>query len=469
MKRSLKAAAAVFAAFAMTIGGSLPASAETSFYVRTLAGSVRVREGPGTGYKSLGRTNKAGSFTYIGSQLDEFDIPWYKISTKSGVVGWISSNYSRRYFKKDFKPEVPLPEEFVSDGTPRSDVQKVVHDTGVDTNAIAVQVAAIRGSDGKVIDWTYGWSKYGEKEVGNGTKFRTASISKVAVAICAMRMQEQEILNINKNISNYWGKKLAKSISLSTLFTHTSTLRYLSMQSSLENMLDQLTEKNSFTDQTVGKAASWYYNNYGISIAAATLEQAADRVLEDYAQEQLFEPLGVDMSFFAGDIENTGRLATLYEADHGVELTVNEAKRVNCDNEIGVNASNYVGGLTGSARDVAKMFYMLANDGKFKGKQVLSAESVEKMEKRYFKASDGGGEFRQCLALRYQRNICNTSELYYHTGNAYGVIAFASYDPATKNTVVVITTGASHERDDNGIYKVCTDIAGSVYENIDKI
>ena len=469
MKRSLKTAAALFAAFSMALSGSLPASAETSYYVRTLSASVRLREGPGTQNKSLGRTNKAGSFTYIGSQLDEFDIPWYKVSTKNGVVGWISSNYSRRYFKKDCKPEVPPPEEFESDGTPKSDVEKVVHDTAVDTNAIAVQVAAIRGSDGKVFDWTYGWSKYGEKPVGNGTKFRTASISKVAVAICAMRMQEQEIVNINKNISNYWGKKLARSFSLSTLFTHTSTLRYLSMQSSIENMLDQLTEKNNYTDQTVGKAAGWYYNNYGISVAAVTLEQAADRVLEDYAQEELFGPLGVDMSFFSGDIEKTDRLATLYEADHGIELTVNEAKRVNCDNEIGANASNYVGGLTGSARDVAKMFYMLANDGKFKGKQVLSEESVKKMEKRYFKAYDGGGEFRQCLALRYQSNICNTSGIYYHTGNAYGVIALASYDPVTKNTVVVITTGASHERDDNGIYKVCTDIAGSVYDNLDKI
>ena len=469
MKKITKAAAAVFTALCVAVSGTVGVSADTPYYVRTLTGGVRVRSGPGIQYRSLGKTNKAGSFTYVGSQLDEFDIPWYKISTKSGTEGWISSNYSRRYFKKDSKPDVTEPEEYVSDGTPRSDVEKTVRDTAAETNAIAIQVAAIRGSDGKVFDWTYGWSRYGEKALGNGTKFRTASISKVAAAICAMQMQEKEMLDVNKNLSKYWGQKLAKSISLSTLFTHTSTLRYLSMQTSTERMLEQLTDKNSFTSGNVGKASSWGYNNYAISIAAATLEQASGMVLEDFAQENLFSPLGVDMSFFSGEIQNTDRLATLYEADHGVELTVNEAKRVKCDNEIGVNASNYVGGLTGSARDIAKMFYMLANDGKFKGKQVLSSASVEKMEKKYFKAAEGGGEFRQCFALRYQSNICGTSGLYYHTGNAYGVIAFASYDPASKNTVVVITTGASHERDDNGIYKVCTDIAASVYTNLDKI
>ena len=469
MKKIPKAAAAVITALCVAFSGTAIVSAETPYYIRTLSAGVTVRKGPGTQYDVLGRTNKAGSFTYIGAQLDEFDIPWYKISTKSGTVGWVSSNYSRRYFRKDFKPDVPVPKEYESDGTPRSDVEKCVRDTAADMNAIAVQVAAIRGSDGKVFDWTYGWSRYGEKAVGNGTKFRTASISKVADVICAMQMQEQGILDINKNIRKYWGEKPAKSISLSTIFTHTSTLRYLSMQRSAEQILAQLTDKSSYTDDKVGKATSWGYNNYAISVAAATLEKASGRVLEDFAQENLFEPLGVDMSFFSGNLENTDRLATLYEADHGLELTVNEAKRVVCDNEIGVNTSNYVGGLTGSARDIAKMFFMLANDGRFKGKQVLSPDSVKMLEKKYFKATDGGGEFRQCLGLRYQKDICGTSGLYYHTGNAYGVIAFASYDPVTKNTVVVITTGASHTRDDNGIYKVCTDIAGSVYTSLDKI
>ena len=470
-----KAIASVFLACSIAISSSAVVSAEsetsneTPYYVRILTKNVNIRNGPGTSYDITAKTKGASSFIYVGAQFDDFDILWYKFEDKNGKVGWVSSDFSRRYLKKAARPEIDPVEEYVSDGTAYSDIMKVVSDTAVSANAIGVQVAAIRGSDGKVIDWTWGYSKYGEKAIGNATKIRTASISKVAVAICAVKMQEQGILDINKKISKYWGEKLPKPVSLATLLTHTSTLGYLSMKTDKEKILDQLTKAGNYTDKKIGSAASWYYNNYGISVAAATLEIASDTVLEDYAQENLFKPLGVDMSFFFGNIEKQSRLATLYEADHGVELLPGEAKYVLPDGVVGNNSGNYVGGLTGSARDVAKMFFMLANDGKFKSEQILSPESVEILEKRYFTATEYGGKFKQCIALRYGKERYGTPGVYYHTGNAYGVIALASYDPETKNTVVVLTTGASHSRDDDGVYSVCSTIADSVYRNIDNI
>ena len=466
----LKAVTAVILSLVMIAGVTPPVSAASStYYVKILSKDVNIRNGPGTKYKIIGKTGGAGSFNYLGAQFDDFDILWYKIEDGKSFTGWVSSDVSRRYLRKAAMPKIPLPEEYESDGTAFSDIEKVVHDTALATNAVGVQVSAIRGSDGKIFDWKYGYSKYGEKDIGNATKIRAASISKVAVAICALQMQEQGILDINKKISNYWGKKMPKSISLATLLTHTSTLRYLSMQTDAEKILKQLTDKSSYIDGKVGSSSSWMYNNYGSSVAAATLDVASGKVLEDFAQENLFGPLGVDMSFFAGKIEKQSRLATLYEADHGVELLPSEAKYILPDGEPGNNAGNYIGGMTGSARDVAKMFYMLANDGKFKKQQILSPESVEKMEKRYFTAAENGGKFKQALILRYGADRYGTNGVYYHTGNAYGVIALASYDPETKNTVVVLTTGASHERDDDGVYKVCSEIADAVYRNIDKI
>ena len=467
----MKKVASVILSCALVLSASVVSHAETEtpYYIRILSKNVNIRSGPGVSYDITARTKKASSFTYLGAQFDDFDILWYKLEDKSGRVGWVSSDFSRRYIKKAYLPELDAPEEFVSDGTAYSDIMKTVNDTAISSNAIGVQVAAIRGSDGKVFDWTYGYSRYGEKAIGNATKIRAASISKVAVAICAVKMQEQGILDINKKISKYWGEKLPKPVSLATLLTHTSTLGYLSMKTDKEQILSQITKSGNYTDKKIGSSAAWYYNNYGISVAAATLEIASDTVLEDYAQENLFKPLGVDMSFFAGNIEKQSRLATLYEADHGVELLPGEAKYVLPDGVVGNNSGNYVGGLTGSARDIAKMFYMLANDGMFKNEQILAPETVELLEKRYFTASEYGGKFKQCIGLRYGKNRYGTSGVYYHTGNAYGVIALASYDPETKNTVVVLTTGASHSRDDDGVYSVCSSIADSVYRNIDLI
>ena len=56
-----------------------------------------------------------------------------------------------------------------------------------------------------------------------------------------------------------------------------------------------------------------------------------------------------------------------------------------------------------------------------------------------------------------------------NTGNAYGIVSLASYDPVTKNTVVVMTSGAKQSRDKRGIYKICGEITKSVYKNIDEL
>lgn len=467
--RIAKALVAVFTALTFIINTAPRSYADDTYYVRILSANVNIRKGPGKEYDVVGRTGKAGSFIYTGSQFDSVDILWYRIEDKSGFTGWVSSDFSRRYMKKDAFPDFEKPEKYVSDGTVMGDVREYVENTASDALAIGAQVCAIRGSDGKIFDWTYGWSKYGVKKMGNGTKIRAASISKVAVAICAMKMQDMGIVDMNKKIDKYWGDKLPKKVSLTTLFTHSSTLRYLGMKTNAEDTLKQLIQPGNYTEGKPGKAASWSYNNYASAVAASTLEMASDTVLEDFAQENLFGPLGVDMSFFAGNLKDTKRLATLYEADDGIELTVSEAKELKPDGVVGANCGNYIGGMTGSAKDIAKMFYMLANDGLFKGQQILSPEAVEAMEKRYFKAEEYGGKFRQAISLRYGKGFCNTKGIYYHTGNAYGVIALASYDPETKNTVVVLTTGASHSRDKNGVYKVCTDIAGEVYKNIDEL
>ncbi|MBR5089175.1 MAG: serine hydrolase, partial [Ruminiclostridium sp.] len=349
----IKKVAAVILSCAVALSASVVSHAETEtpYYIRVLSKNVNIRSGPGVSYNVIAKTKGASSFTYLGAQFDDFDILWYKFEDKNGKTGWVSSDFSRRYIKKAYLPELDAPEEFVSDGTAYSNIMKTVNDAAIKANAIGVQVAAIRGSDGKVFDWTYGYSKYGEKAIGNATKIRAASISKVAIAICAVKMHEQGILDINKKISKYWGEKLPKPVSLATLLTHTSTLGYLSMKTDKEKILDQITRAGNYTDKKIGTAAAWYYNNYGTSVAAATLEVASGEVLEDYAQENLFKPLGVDMSFFSGNIEKQSRLATLYEADHGVELLPGEAKYVLPDGVVGNNSGNYVGGLTGSARD----------------------------------------------------------------------------------------------------------------------
>ena len=472
--KAVKAITAILLSGALTLGTAPEISAEAlsseDCYIYAAFEGTSVRKGPGTEYDKIGTINGSGKLTYLDEKLDKNYIPWYKVKFKNGKKGWITSNYSRRYIKKSALPEIEEAEEFVSDGTAYGNIYEKISDSAEKYNAIGVQVAVIRGSDGKVFDFAYGWADYGTREMTAESKMRSASLSKVATAICAVKMDEQGLLDIGKNIEKYWKIDIPVKMSVKTLLTHTSTLYNLSYKNSVEEMAEQLEAAGNYNaKKKAGKASSFEYNNYASSIAATTLELASGRPLEEYASENLFSLLGGDLSYFPGNITDTDNLITHYDYDHSVELLPETAEKMVFTGNIGDHAGNYIGGLTGSASDIAKMFSMLANDGVYGDNRILSEESVEALEKKYFTAKENGGKFKQCLALRYYNNLYGTDGLYYHTGNAYGIVSLASYDPVTKNTVVVMTSGAKQSRDKRGIYKICGEITKSVYKNIDEL
>ncbi len=465
---------ALFLSFALALGSAPEVSAETlsseNCYIYAAFDGTTVRKGPGTEYDRIGTIKGNGKLTYVEEQLDQNYIPWYKVRFKNGKEGWITSNYSRRYMKKSALPEIEDTVEFISDGTAYGNIYEQISDSAAEYNAIGVQVAIIRGSDGKAFDFAYGWADYGSREMTVDSKMRSASLSKVATAICAVKMEEQGLAELNKNIKKYWKIDIPVKISIKSLLTHTSTLYNLGYKNSIEETAEQLLAPGNFnTKKTPGKSTAFEYNNFASAVAATTLELASGIPLEEYARENLFALLGGDLSYFPGNIRDTDNLITHYDYDHSVELLPETARKMIFTGNIGDHPGNYIGGLTGSASDIAKMFSMLANDGVYGNNRILSEESVKALERQYFTAKEYGGKFRQCLALRYYKNLYSTDGLYYHTGNAYGIVSFASYDPVTKNTVVVMTSGAKQSRDKYGIYKICSEIAKTVYKNIDEL
>lgn len=465
---------ALFLSGVLAIGTAPGISAETlsseNCYIYAAFDGTSVRKGPGTEYDKIGTIRGNGKLTYVEEQLDKSYIPWYKVRFKNGKEGWITSNYSRRYIKKSALPELEDTIEFVSDGTAYENIYEQIYVSAEEYNAIGVQVAVIRGSDGKAFDFAYGWADYGTREMTAESKMRSASLSKVATAICAVKMEEQGMVELSKNIKKYWKIDIPTKMSLKSLLTHTSTLYNLSSKTSVEETAEQLESPFSFNKKkTPGKSTAFEYNNFASSVAATTLELASGIPLEEYARENLFSPLGGDLSYFPGNIKDTDNLITHYDYDHSVELVPETAKKMIFTGDIGTHPGNYIGGLTGSASDIAKMFSMLANDGVYGNNRILSEKSVEALERKYFTAKENGGKFRQCLALRYYKNLYGTDGIYYHTGNAYGIVSLASYDPVTKNTVVVMTSGAKQSRDKRGIYKICSEITKTVYNNIDEL
>ena len=90
------------------------------------------------------------------------------------------------------------------------------------------------------------------------------------------------------------------------------------------------------------------------------------------------------------------------------------------------------------------------------------------METPFCQTDYHGVEVTQCMPLKYNTNIYGEDSLYFHTGSAYGVYSLFTYNPDTRNGVVVITTGASGTQDEYGIYAVCGDITELLYSSLKK-
>ena len=394
-----------------------------------------------------------------------------------------------------------LPEPDPQPVLTQEDVDQALAEVMEDFTAAAVSVATVeRGQLSQSGAW--GWAVKDEREMTPDTKMRVASLSKVVVAMCAMAMEEEGLLDLDAPLSDYWGPGVRNPYSKGqpsarTLMTHTSSLRDLETTRGLSRLQSLLRSAYSWRSMEPGSWGYWYYSNFGVCVLGTTLELACNGLLEDYLQAHILQPLGVDASFFAETLAPE-QLAALYTTG-GVGRSLAEQIAPSTPTQIGQSASYFPGGFTASAVDMAKLAAVLANDGVYKTPiysyvetasdeeqslvrvvlrmmepqyiqtRILSEASVEAMETPYFTVDPvTSTPFEQCLILRRQEDILGQDVLYYHTGSAYGVFTLMTYNPDTQNGVVVLTTGAPRSTDERGLYSLCASLSGKLYEKMDR-
>lgn len=348
-------------------------------------------------------------------------------------------------------------------------IQGYVDATARKYGAIGLQVAVIE--KGRVTDtYTYGWATKGTDPMTADHKERIASISKIVMGMEAMKLQEAGVVDLDESIGRYWGMTVKNPyypnypVSIRSILSHTSSIAlfgdgeprtYSAVRSRLAG--------SGFSKVVPGSIRSWGYNNYGFVVLGLTLEQAGAATLDNLLQDAFFDALGIDASFYGGDLNDPGLLVTLYQYDGSVARSVSYQET---EFHAGAPASDgkvFPGGLIISAHDLAKLTAILANDGEYEGLRLLSPASVATMETTLGAVSGG---FYQGYPLCYRAGIYGRGGLYYHTGSSYGVYNCLSYDPDTGDGVIVLTTGANAAKDRYGIYAVCGEISFYIYNMI---
>ena len=418
-------------------------NASGTIYVKITGQSVVIFGDDENGSSDYISAKKGSKYKYIDEKTDPLGNTWYKFQYSSNKTGWVN---------EDSAALVMTPPKG------KDSVRDYVAQVGKKYGAVGVQVAVIHhGIVGET--YKYGYATKSAVPMTSDNKIRAASVTKVAVGMTAMKMREEGIIDLDTDISAYWNSRTYKPITLRQLFTHTSSLRDNKFSRTRYTTLDQLKDKSCFRGSN-----DWFYNNFAIGVAGTTLELAANRAVNSYAKENFFDPLGMDASFNSGEIKDKKLIATLYNPDDSVARAASVSASFK-KREIGRSSAFFAGGLTISAKDLAKLTAILANDGTYEGVRYLSEESVQIMETPCLTAVSRGHEFEQCIPLRYQTEIYGQSRLYYHLGIAYGTLSLISYNPDTRDGVVIISTGANESHDDRGIFKICGDIADYIYNS----
>ena len=364
-------------------------------------------------------------------------------------------------------PAPPVPQPQLT----QTDVDEALADVMEDFSAVAVSVAAIE--NGQLSQsGAWGWAIRDEREMTADTKLRVASLSKVAVGMCAMAMAQEGILDLDAPLSAYWGESVQNPYTQAqptarTLMSHSSSVKSLEISRGLSHLTSLLSRGSSWRSVEPGDVGGWYYSNFGVCVLGTTLELASGQVLDDYFQRHFCQPMGLTASFFGGNLEEES-LATLYNPS-SVGRTAAAQAGESIPDQIGDGASWYPGGLTISAVDLAKLVAVLANGGEYEGVSYLEPETVAEMETPQFQVDPGETSvFDQCLILRRQENILGRDQIYYHTGSAYGVFSLLTFDPDTGDGVVVLTTGTPRQADEHGLYALCSQLSADLYARMEE-
>ena len=345
------------------------------------------------------------------------------------------------------------------------------------------------------------------------TKYRIASISKTITAIAVMQLVEQNLLDLDTDISTILGYSVQNpnhpTIPITTrmLLSHTSTIIDGTTYSSflgatvnnnpILNLSELLTTSGAYytTGQFNNTIPGTYFNysNINYVILGTIIEKISNTRFDIYCKQNISIPLGIDASFNVNDIADIDQLAVLYRKPNGVWTP-------QADNYQGIqpvfnNLNGYIPGTNGgrfgpqggfrcSGQDLAKLFLVLMNKGNFDGDTLLSESSCNAMfaNEWTFNGSNGNnyyGLFRS-WGLGIHRitstpgndiALPGSLSMFGHTGEAYGLVSDAYFDTIRKVGFVFMNNGigTGYQTSNNSIFYTIEQEIFSAIENYGNI
>lgn len=303
---------------------------------------------------------------------------------------------------------------------------------------------AVKGGKELIYSQSGCMNKEGAIPLERDTLFRICSMTKPVTAVAAMMLVEQGLIDLNAPVSAYLPgfinqqyydggklKKVEREATVADLLGMTSGLTYEGNQDTTERLMSELfsaCEKAPLdTVSFINKAAACPLPfcpgkrfRYGISADAlgAVIQVVAKKSLADFMREMLFEPLDMHDTGFFVPAEKQCRLATVYERDRENRLVPYLKPHFMVSDKATAEPILAAGGagLMSTIDDYMKFAQMLLGLGTYKGKRILSPETVRYMttpqltpeQLLTFGEAAQGYSYGRLMRVRTQKGLAHT-------------------------------------------------------------
>ena len=337
------------------------------------------------------------------------------------------------------------------------------------------------------------------KPVTRHTRFRAASVSKMFTGFTLLQLFERGKINLDADVSDYLGFELRnpnfpqKKITARMLASHTSSLRDGKIYSSPPDIsVEEFFQPDGkffedgahFSEEPPEK---FFYCNLNYGLLGTIIEKVTGKRFDIYQRENILTQLGTKADYVPANLDAAefDRLGTIYQkqnrewvgtiddfkvqpAKDTLNLQNPYAEKFCCnfnlkDYRVGTNATIFSpqGGLRISFEELAHVLEMLINGGTYRGRKILSNESLAEMFKPQWIFDGTNGDTCGGAILSYglgvyfidgksTARVCKNFEinLVGHTGEAFGMFAGLFFVPNSKSGFVYMMNGTAIDEAD---------------------
>jgi CubicO group peptidase (beta-lactamase class C family) len=298
-----------------------------------------------------------------------------------------------------------------------------------------------------VIDGDLFFSKgYGVTDIESSTPvdpaltlFRPGSVSKLFTWTAVMQLVEQDLISLDADVNTYIDFTIpdtyAEPVTMAHLMTHTAGFEDVfadlfkieqDAMPDLETYIKTNLPARVFPPGQIGA-----YSNYGTALAGYIVEQVSGVSFEEYVEQNILSPLGMDNSTFRQPLPES--------------LAPNLSKGYNfLEGRYIQGGFEYVsaapaGALSASGEDMARFMIAHMQNGQLDGNRILEGETAIQMQEQLFTPDP---RF-EGMAHGFFRTMMNNKLVLSHAGDTFLFHSNLFFIPEENVGVYISTNGTA--------------------------